>query len=401
MEHQYPDYLPEIGAQDLQEDGYSREFLDYNRIDSEPIPFPCNQFPIDNRPSDHQSVGTQCPGGSGSRAGEVTDPGPALCEPPGLRRPSADYPHSVPSPVTSTTDTDQETDSKNLRPPKSRVRTVFSDEQKRRLMQQFHRQKYISPQERSELAKALGLNCKQVKTWYQNRRMKLKRSQYIQPLATSWNQSSFNPVSPPTLPLGHGLTPVLMKPHFISYKQQSMFSSGHVLPFRKQRPALQCPIVEVLQSAPIHGDPQYPAVSSYFQSSEPKGQPTNRPDPQFGDCPQECIVIPGAQSLGFRNQIPGMGHPAVGIFQSPSIQEDMQYIDHMGPQFNVETAGRELAASVQDLQIHPNNWCPVQGAGPPPGYITQAPVFDAYGVQQSGSADPFSENYIAALSGTL
>ncbi|XP_043540617.1 homeobox protein NANOG-like isoform X2 [Chiloscyllium plagiosum] len=98
----------------------------------------------------------------------------------------------LPNPVTSTA---QQQVPKKTEFSRGRARTVFSEEQKRKLMQRFHRQKYISPQERTELATALGLNCKQVKTWYQNRRMKLKRSQCLQTPGTSWDQPSFNPVS--------------------------------------------------------------------------------------------------------------------------------------------------------------------------------------------------------------
>lgn len=39
----------------------------------------------------------------------------------------------------------------------------------------FDQQKYMGTKERSELAASLGLTDVQVKTWFQNRRMKLKR----------------------------------------------------------------------------------------------------------------------------------------------------------------------------------------------------------------------------------
>nr|XP_009936159.1 PREDICTED: homeobox protein vent1B-like [Opisthocomus hoazin] len=60
---------------------------------------------------------------------------------------------------------------------KAKSRTAFSKEQLQTLHQRFQSQKYLSPQQIRELAAVLGLTYKQVKTWFQNRRMKLKRCQ--------------------------------------------------------------------------------------------------------------------------------------------------------------------------------------------------------------------------------
>ncbi|NWI52911.1 NANOG protein, partial [Calyptomena viridis] len=56
-------------------------------------------------------------------------------------------------------------------------RTAFSQEQLKALHQRFQSQKYLSPQQIRELAAALELTYKQVKTWFQNQRMKFKRCQ--------------------------------------------------------------------------------------------------------------------------------------------------------------------------------------------------------------------------------
>ncbi|KAJ7419863.1 Homeobox protein NANOG [Willisornis vidua] len=56
-------------------------------------------------------------------------------------------------------------------------RTAFSQEQLRALHQRFQSQKYLSPQQIRDLAAALDLTYKQVKTWFQNQRMKFKRCQ--------------------------------------------------------------------------------------------------------------------------------------------------------------------------------------------------------------------------------
>ncbi|NXM80369.1 NANOG protein, partial [Oenanthe oenanthe] len=60
---------------------------------------------------------------------------------------------------------------------KSKSRTAFSQDQLRALHQRFQNQKYLSPQQIRELAAALDLTYKQVKTWFQNQRMKFKRCQ--------------------------------------------------------------------------------------------------------------------------------------------------------------------------------------------------------------------------------
>ncbi len=60
----------------------------------------------------------------------------------------------------------------NLRKNKKqrKPRTAFTDAQLNTLEKSFERQKYLSVQERLELANRLHLSDTQVKTWYQNRR---------------------------------------------------------------------------------------------------------------------------------------------------------------------------------------------------------------------------------------
>ncbi|CAG5126065.1 unnamed protein product [Candidula unifasciata] len=54
-----------------------------------------------------------------------------------------------------------------------KARTAFTDHQLSALEKTFERQKYLSVQDRMELAAKLNLTDTQVKTWYQNRRCPL------------------------------------------------------------------------------------------------------------------------------------------------------------------------------------------------------------------------------------
>ncbi|XP_028822128.1 homeobox protein NANOG [Denticeps clupeoides] len=62
-------------------------------------------------------------------------------------------------------------------PRKAKTRTAFSEGQMTALTHRFSVQRYLTPAEMKTLAGITGLTYKQVKTWFQNRRMKLKRHQ--------------------------------------------------------------------------------------------------------------------------------------------------------------------------------------------------------------------------------
>ncbi|KAK2719531.1 homeobox protein B-H1-like [Artemia franciscana] len=65
--------------------------------------------------------------------------------------------------------------SSSLQKKSRKARTAFTDHQLGTLEKSFERQKYLSVQDRLELAAKLNLTDTQVKTWYQNRRTKWKR----------------------------------------------------------------------------------------------------------------------------------------------------------------------------------------------------------------------------------
>ncbi|XP_068879479.1 barH-like 2 homeobox protein isoform X1 [Aphelocoma coerulescens] len=90
-------------------------------------------------------------------------------------------------------------DSPPVRAKKPRkARTAFSDHQLNQLERSFERQKYLSVQDRMDLAAALNLTDTQVKTWYQNRRTKWKRQTAVglELLAEAGNYSALQRMFP-------------------------------------------------------------------------------------------------------------------------------------------------------------------------------------------------------------
>ncbi|XP_064459116.1 barH-like 1 homeobox protein [Ornithodoros turicata] len=88
-----------------------------------------------------------------------------------------------------------------------KARTAFTEHQLKTLERSFERQKYLSVQDRMELAAKLNLTDTQVKTWYQNRRTKWKRQAMVglelfpatamARYPSLWGSSSFGTSAPP------------------------------------------------------------------------------------------------------------------------------------------------------------------------------------------------------------
>lgn len=63
---------------------------------------------------------------------------------------------------------------------KRKLRTVFTEKQLEGLETKFSEKRYLSVPDRMELANRLELSETQVKTWFQNRRMKCKKQQQVE-----------------------------------------------------------------------------------------------------------------------------------------------------------------------------------------------------------------------------
>ncbi|TRZ02763.1 hypothetical protein DNTS_002684 [Danionella cerebrum] len=95
---------------------------------------------------------------------------PSLSQQSPLSQPSL----SQPSPLSISSESETEQSPPRVKKTR-RSRTIFTELQLIGLERKFQKQKYLSTPDRLDLAQSLGLTQLQVKTWYQNRRMKWKK----------------------------------------------------------------------------------------------------------------------------------------------------------------------------------------------------------------------------------
>nr|XP_023679862.1 homeobox protein vent1-like [Paramormyrops kingsleyae] len=100
-----------------------------------------------------------------------------------------------------------------------RLRTKFTSDQLYKLEKMFNKHKYLGATQRRNLAEKLHLTETQVKTWFQNRRMKLKRE--VQDLRAEY----FCPTIPPVM-----FTPVVsFQQHGYAGQQPQLPAASHAL----------------------------------------------------------------------------------------------------------------------------------------------------------------------------
>ncbi|KAF7652356.1 hypothetical protein LDENG_00097870 [Lucifuga dentata] len=90
------------------------------------------------------------------------------------QHPRGSEPSPSQTPLSISSESETEHGTPRLKKPR-RSRTIFTELQLMGLEKKFQKQKYLSTPDRLDLAQSLGLTQLQVKTWYQNRRMKWKK----------------------------------------------------------------------------------------------------------------------------------------------------------------------------------------------------------------------------------
>ncbi|CAJ1065869.1 homeobox protein BarH-like 2 [Xyrichtys novacula] len=107
---------------------------------------------------------------------QVSSPGGVPSHLPLLspQHPRGSEPSPSQTPLSISSESETEHSASRLKKPR-RSRTIFTELQLMGLEKKFQKQKYLSTPDRLDLAQSLGLTQLQVKTWYQNRRMKWKK----------------------------------------------------------------------------------------------------------------------------------------------------------------------------------------------------------------------------------
>ncbi|CAG9856931.1 unnamed protein product [Phyllotreta striolata] len=171
-----------------------------------------------------------------------------------------------------------------------KARTAFTDLQLQTLEKSFERQKYLSVQDRMELAAKLSLTDTQVKTWYQNRRTKWKRQTAVglELLAEAGNYAAFQRLygAPaygcwyPPQSAGPTAAPTAAD---IYYRQAAAAAAATLqkpLPYRLYPPSMGLGIPgPSAHIGSLAASSSLSTLSSYYSSPTPEGPSPRSPSP--------------------------------------------------------------------------------------------------------------------------
>nr|XP_020497303.1 homeobox protein Hox-D3-like [Labrus bergylta] len=153
--------------------------------------------------------------------------------------------------------------------PKGKVRAAFSESQMNTLVQRFSLQRYLTPAEMKNLAEMTGLTYKQVKTWFQNRRMKLRRHQKDNGWASE--RYTANKESPVHAPIFHNMPPHLPPYQGEGRPQLKEHYNQHIMEAAFKKTAPQNLAFYLAAMSSTAGSAGYPSWSS---GSSQAGMPT-------------------------------------------------------------------------------------------------------------------------------